>query len=194
MMKNFEELLDPAKMKEFIWPNFIAGGCLRDAWYEKEMVDVDWFIGVYQTTFDDIGNAGDFSLYDGSLIPRATTKGVNFKNNGTSFVPGSDFISCTSKDMPGLNIIVLPWEEDHLPSTSASSKALAEKTINTFPVSISQIAYIPSSEEWVLHDEFKKTLDTGICYVNSKTETKYLRKIWPKYDDLFGGHMKSCWR
>lgn len=191
-MKNFEELLNPARMKEFMWPNFIAGGALRDSWFGKEVVDVDWFIGVYPETFKECGAWGWFTIQAGSVYSGHGT-GLVFENNGTSFVPGSDFISGTSKDMPGLNVILVPWDEDHEDTTDKSSKALAEKVIDTFPVSISQIAYIPSTEEWVIHDEFKKTLKTGVLTANKDTDIKYINKIYPKYVDIFGsGHF--AWR
>lgn len=193
-MKKFEELLDPARMKEFIWPNFIAGGALRDSWFGKEMVDVDWFIGIYRDTFEECGKCGKFTITTGS-VRYGAEYGLVFENNGTSFVPGSDFISGICKDMPGLNVILLPWDEDNATTTSESSKALAEKIIDTFPVSISQIAYIPATEEWVIHDEFKKTLDTGVltAAIGARDVENYMYKIYPKYYDIFGNG-KNKWR
>lgn len=194
-MTLLEKFLDPDIGEDFNWPYVIAGGCLRDSFFGKEVVDVDLFVALPKTRLEEIKKAGEFyvSYYDGGgESPRSIwdrfpgdAGSTAFKiDSGDGYDELGDFISGKNPEHPGLNIILREYK-DTWSATGAECAAFATELIETFPCSISKVAWFPPTDTWWFSEDFKKTLETKVVEFTGGTTDKYYKKIYPKYDDLF---------
>jgi len=149
----------------------IAGGALRDSFFDKPVNDVDVFWLVTQYAFEFIKRSGYMYLGDDF---------TKFEVDGKDFYDTSKFISVRSPEEPGLNIIFR--SDEH----GKTLDEMVETLFEEFPCSISKIAYSPVEDKWWISDDFKETLATGFVTMPWDCPEKYQKKIFPKYDDLFG--------
>lgn len=188
-MSLIEDVLNPRCMSDFENQFVIAGGCLRDTFFDKEAKDVDMFVWVSGQSFKLIKENREFSLvaedprmyvdypmYISAHCHYDDELDFQFKVEGDPEYEEADFLSGRCENAPGLNIILLnkderPYDIDAL--------------IKTFPCSISQIAYDVMSDTVYVTDKFKKTLETKEVWFASGVEQKYKDKIFPKYSDMF---------
>jgi hypothetical protein len=173
----------------FMWPVVIAGGALRDSWYDKEPVDVDVFIGIYKSTIEKALEHGFFYVnknYAGEINDISVgvaSSGMKFSidtGEHASGAPGTLFASGRNDiDAPGINVILHEFEEEgEIPDETAK---MVEKMFDEFPASISKIAYSPTLEKWYIHPDFEETAETSVIKVKSDITAKYIHKLYPKY-------------
>ena len=179
--------------KDFMWPVVIAGGALRDSWYDKEPVDVDIFIGMYKSTIEKALEDGFFYVnrnYSGEIndISLGDSAGIKFfvdTGEHASGAPGTLFVSGRSHtEAPGINIILHEFEEGgEIPD---ETDKMVAKMFEEFPASISKIAYSPTLEKWYVHPDFEETERTNIIKCKMGITSRYTKKLWPKYDGFRG--------
>ena len=182
--------------KEFIWPVVIAGGALRDSWYDKEPVDVDVFVGAYKQTIESAldqghffaclnsdGKLSDFTIYAHSSRHCSPVMFTIDTGEHASGAPGTLFASGRNHiDAPGINIILRPFEElSGRTTVEDETDKMVEGMLDEFPASISKIAYSPTLEKWYIHPDFEETAETGVIKIKSDITSKYLHKLYPKY-------------
>lgn len=185
-LTDFKEWLPEIDFDRFPYPMLVAGGALRDSWFEKDVTDVDLFIGVPGDLIKECWNNKEFAIhYDLALravnyirfSARPFAKSfINFKVDFDGEYDAGDFVSGRSSTHPGLNVILFEHE--------GTEKELADKLFDKFPCSISRIAWSPKSDEWYIHDSFKKSAcDKVIGFHGTvKYNDKYYKKIYPKYE------------
>lgn len=185
------------KLKEFFevgnfkeWspesPILIAGGCLRDALFDKEVKDIDVFIGVSEGELEECRGEASFTImasdatYAGimsgwlsaSAIPDFP-RDIRFHVNSDDTYPLGEFLSGTSEQVPGLNVILTKHK---------SVSEMWEWMKETFPCSISQIAYNPTNGDLMWTDAFEVSARTKVIEFPVHVTQKYEDKIFPKYD------------
>lgn len=98
-------------------------------------------------------------------------KSFEFKSDGAPY-GYSSFLSTQCPDLPGVNLIVVEGPFNTYKAT--------RKLIESFPVSISQVAYIPKTEELVYTDVFARSVsDRTVRY----SPGVYANRIFNKYTD-----------
>ena len=189
----FKEWLPEIDFNSFPYPMLVAGGALRDSWFEKDVTDVDLFIGVPGDLIRECWEAKKFSVHRDGYVVRPSSwisvsipsalrvnNFINFKVDFDGEYDAGDFVSGRSSTHPGLNVILFEHE--------GTEKELADKLFDKFPCSISRIAWSPKSDEWYIHDSFKKSASTKIIGFHESVVygTKYYSKIFPKYAGEWG--------
>lgn len=184
-------------MPHFLWdymahPVCVAGGCLRDAWFDKPIKDVDVFIGVHEDVLKEFHATGSFTMAGSSLFRSPLSFGPSFVTNYTFTFDGDieeydpdQFLSATCEDAPGVNIILRRC------NSVVSDNQFAEELIEGFPCSISQIAWLPKTDEWVIHDEFLYTAETNTISIYPECPQNYANRILAKYPFREGWRNKS---
>lgn len=182
------ELAPEIKWEEMTQPLCVAGGCLRDAWFDKPVKDIDVFVGLHETLLKQLYAAGGFVLRGSSFYPMgigrrllrglSTRKGYVFVLNGDNDKYEMDkFLSATCKDLPGLNLIL------RVCNSIVTDRQFAEELIEEFPCSISQIAWLPKTDEWVLHTEFQLSEVKRLIRFYERCPSEYYDRIREKYDN-----------
>lgn len=180
-----ERVLECFGSKQGKWPWCIAGGALRDSWFDKEVKDVDLFIWKTKGYFDDHLTQNYFYLAINGDSPHYNWDGIGyrFEKQGEEYGT-SHFMSFRSDEVPGLNIILLRWPEklDYGIREVDCDKVVPE-LLASFPASISKIAYNSQWDKWWIDPDFDEGLksNTIFCEGDRNGREYYLKKLWDKY-------------
>lgn len=203
-----ETFIDPKVHANTPYPMVIAGGALRDSWFDKPINDLDVFV-FHNFTGKSLGTDKLFvgMMPHGALLfgPKPTISfrhtAVFRKETGGEYEE-SNFISYRSVEVPGVNIIMMENYSDKK-TVELQREELALDLIKGFPCSISQIAWCPLEDQWWMTDQFKHTAETkevlvdrnGLGYYSDKIATKYPAVHWPALPaPLTGGGMSHFFR
>lgn len=158
----------------------VAGGCLRDAWFGKDIKDIDVFYEVAEDNYRAAYALGYWVMIgtDGNTYKFILDKEGDYEIG--------NFLSGRCPELPGLNIIFRSG-----PRTPGPEREFAERLIEGFPASISQIAWSPGTDEWYIHPEFLKTADTKIIKFYENNTDKYFNKINEKYNEGWQYHFET---
>lgn len=186
-----EQFLDKEVMEGFCWPYVIAGGCLRDGFFNKPINDMDVFIAIPKRRLKSIKKKGEFWLHfdtagrPSSVWSDSENSGavIKFVIDGEEEYELDEFISGRSDECPGLNIILREYNDSW--AGVDEIKEFAEELIAGFPCSISQIAWDTLHDRWFFSESFKDSLLSGVVYFPPNITMKYMGKIFPKYYDIF---------
>lgn len=158
----------------------VAGGCLRDAWFGKDIKDIDVFYELAEGTYRAAHDNGWHVMLgkDGKLYKFIIDKEGDYEIG--------NFLSGKCPEIPGLNVIFRSGEK-----TPQPERDFAEGLLAGFPASISQIAWSPVTDEWYIHDEFLKTAETKIIKFYENNTDKYFNKINEKYNESWDYHFET---
>lgn len=163
---------------------FIAGGAIRDSLFGKPVKDLDVFQWLYgsKTTLADVArrgivhytSAGTITGWDHGISGR-TKPFIAFHKSPTPYGESTEFCSMYSNDVPGVNLILIPES----PGVGTLRKSVL-KFISNFPVSISQVAYLPAEDELIYTEAFAESAETKVVkYISGD----YANRIYSKYAD-----------
>lgn len=202
--------IDPTVHEATPYIMVVAGGALRDSWFDKPVNDLDVFVfhdpqvKEFYTTSDilTVELLGRSSLIFGnnpSSSLGSSSNMVVFKKETGGEYEESNFISYRSEEVPGVNIILMENYSEK-GTKEERREELALDLINGFPCSISQIAWCPHLDQWWLTDQFKHTAETkevlvdrdGLGYYHDKIAEKYSVVHWPA--SFKGGGMSHFFR
>lgn len=184
--------LDPDKAKRAVWPWVVAGGALRDSWVGAEPKDIDVFMWLYSVVFKSLNENGEVIVTSEGDVHNATSRaaGCLFKKKGGSYGIGGGFASFTSEEMPGINLILLPWPEgvegEGDKKVEEELADLVPLLLDTFPCSLAQVAWWPGMDMWWTTDKFKTSMSEEVVFVEwcDNGEKYYNNKI--KSHPVFG--------
>lgn len=163
---------------------FIAGGAIRDSLFGKPVKDLDvfqWFYGG-KTALGEVASkglvhytsAGIITGWDYGISGR-TKPFIAFHKSPIPYGESTEFCSMYSSDVPGVNLILIPES----PGVGELRKCIL-KFISNFPVSISQVAYLPSDDELIFTEDFAKSAETKVVKFR---DGDYANRIYSKYSD-----------
>lgn len=187
-----EKFVTGIDMDSFCWPYVIAGGALRDSWFDKPVNDVDVFVAVPPFIMKEAREKGWVAIYmETPTVSRPVTVGftpckgdIKLYMDGSTDYPEGEFVSFRSSEHPGLNIIFRKFNNKAC-TREEEVDSLVKTLFEEFPCSISKLAYHPPLDKWWVDDEFKETLKTGVVVFSDDVTEKYRNKIFPKYKDMF---------
>lgn len=192
-----DDWFDPVKFGDFDHPFVIAGGCLRDTYFGKDVVDVDVFIGIEKYKMDQIRGNKRFLLIASGPADKDPYMFITnyddahdsddrvFEVDGDPDYPEAGFVSGRCSEIPGLNIILKEIDPDD------GVAEMVEEMFKTFPCSISKIAYSPMEDKLYVDDSFYESVSTNTIQFYDADE-KYIKKIMPKYKEFKQVYNSTC--